>query len=263
MMLMLTLGTSAVFTSCGGSDDDEFVPSGNKEEGKKDDGKKDEGSKDDGLPTDKTPAGVEIVDLGLSVKWASCNLGATAPEDYGDLIAWGETEGNNAGKKTFTWATYKLTSNGKSTGLTKYTYSDGQPGALYGEGDKKYVLDNTGSQIDDAARAQWGGKWRMPTQQEWDELIQNCKWTWDKIGKNTGYTVTSNKNGKSIFLPAAGWWDNINFHDGNIVGNYWASTLNFFDDAGCAFILHIDATQKTCSTSRERYLGYSIRAVCE
>ena len=111
------------------------------------------------------------VDLGLSVKWATCNVGANSPEDYGDYFAWGE----------ITPKTIYTTSN--------YSYSD-NPTIL--------PLSN------DAAHANWGGSWRMPTDAEMTELRSNCTWTWTSQNGVNGRKITSKSNGNSIFLPAAG-----------------------------------------------------------
>jgi hypothetical protein len=124
----------------------------------------------------------EYVDLGLSVKWATFNVGASKPEDYGDYFAWGETEP----KEEYTWATYKWGTSGK---LTKYNTTDG-----------KTILDPE----DDAAYVNWGDKWRMPTDAERDELVENCTWTWTTQNSINGYKVTG-PNGNSIFLPAGGY----------------------------------------------------------
>ena len=102
----------------------------------------------------------EYVDLGLSVKWATCNMGASSPEEYGDHYAWGETETES----TYDWNTYKWCKGSKNT-LTKYcTDSD------YGTVDNKTVLDPE----DDVAQVKWGGNWRMPTDAEIEELRENC-----------------------------------------------------------------------------------------
>ena len=149
------------------------------------------------------------VDLGLSVKWATCNVGATSPEEYGNYYAWGET----TTKATYSWDTYTLTTDGGST-FTKYNTTDG-----------KTVLELA----DDAARANWGGAWRMPTDAEWTELRDNCTWTWtdDYNGKGVkGEIVTSNNNGNSIFLPAAGYRSNDDLNRAGSNGYYWSSSLN-------------------------------------
>ncbi len=136
-------------------------------------------------------SGHEYVDLGLpsGLKWATCNVGATAPEAYGDYYAWGET----APKTIYNWSTYKWC-NGSYDTQTKYCTS-----SSYGTVDNKTVLDLA----DDAARANWGGAWRMPTDEEWTELRENCTWTWTNLNGKNGYEVKG-ANGNSIFLPAAG-----------------------------------------------------------
>ncbi len=133
----------------------------------------------------------EYVDLGLSVKWATFNVGANKPEDYGDYFAWGETEP----KSTYSWSNYKWC-RGSETTLTKYCNHSG-----YGTVDNKTTLELS----DDVAAVNWGGKWRMPTDAEMAELRDQCTWTWTIQNGVNGYEVTSNSNGNSIFLPAAGW----------------------------------------------------------
>ena len=167
--------------------------------------------------------GYEWVDLGLpsGTKWAACNVGATSPEEYGNYYAWGETEP----KTIYDWSTYKWC-NGSNTTLTKYnTDSD------YGTVDDKTVLDPE----DDAAAVNWGGAWRMPTDEEWTELRENCEWTWTDDYNGTGVKgriVTSNINGNSIFLPAAGCrdYDDLNFAGDS--GDYWSSSLCTGDPSG-------------------------------
>ena len=159
----------------------------------------------------------EYVDLGLSVKWATCNVGATKPEDYGDYFAWGETEP----KSTYDWSTYKWCLGTDNT-LTKYCKS-----SAYGTIDNKTILDLS----DDAARVNWGGSWRMPTYAELKELRENCLWTWVCQNGVYGYRVTSKKPGytnKSIFLPAASFrgYDSWKYHVGSY-GSYWSSSLHF------------------------------------
>ena len=159
-----------------------------------------------------THAGHEYVDLGLSVKWATCNVGATKPEAYGNYYAWGET----ISKSTYNWSTYKWCNGSKST-LTKYnTDSD------YGTVDNKTVLELA----DDAARANWGGQWRMPTDAEWTELRRKCTWTWTTRNGVKGYTVKSRINGNSIFLPAAGCRSVADLYYVGSNGGYWSSSLN-------------------------------------
>ena len=153
----------------------------------------------------------EYVDLGLSVKWATCNVGATKPEEYGDYFAWGETEP----KSTYNWSTYKYC-NGSSSTLTKYNTVSSR-----GTVDNKTTLDLS----DDAARANWGGSWRMPTDAELTELRENCTWTWTTQNGVYGYKVTSKKNGESIFLPAAGYRYDSSLSYAGSYGYYWSSSL--------------------------------------
>ena len=158
-----------------------------------------------------TANGHEWVDLGLSVKWATCNVGATAPEEYGNYYAWGETEP----KTTYDWSTYKWC-NGSYDNQTKYNTS-----SIYGTVDNKTVLELA----DDAAHANWGGAWRMPTDAEWTELRENCTWTWTIKNGVNGYEVKSEANGNSIFLPAAGSRNDESLGDAGYYGRYWSSSL--------------------------------------
>lgn len=157
----------------------------------------------DGLP-------YEAVDLGLSVKWASCNVGAEFPEEYGDYFAWGETEE----KDCYGWSTYKWC-NGSSDTQTKYCTN-----SSYGTVDGKNTLDPE----DDAATANWGSPWRMPTRSEIEELIDNCTWSWTIQNGVNGYKVTGS-NGNSIFLPAAGNRDGMEVYACGSFGCYWSGML--------------------------------------
>ena len=185
----------------------------------------------------------EAVDLGLSVMWASCNVGASSPEEYGDYFAWGETEP----KSDYSWDTYKWC-NGSETNLTRYnTQSE------YGAVDYNTQLKLS----DDAARANWGGKWRMPTMAEQDELCKNCTWTWTTQNGVNGYRVSSKKNGNSIFLPAAGYRYGTTLKVAGSEGYCWSSTLcscylgydlDFFPDNVIGYII-------------ARFFGLSVRPV--
>ncbi len=188
--------------------------------------------------------GHEYVDLGLSVKWATCNVGATSPEEYGDYFAWGET----TTKRTYNWSTYKWC-NGTEDTLTKYcTYND------FGTVDNKTVLDPE----DDVARANWGGQWRMPTNAEWQELIDNCTWTWTTRNGVKGCTVKSNINGNSIFLPAAGFRLNGNLGDVGLNGNFWSSSLNAINSPDAWVVYYYSGVSRTAGT---RACGRSVRPV--
>ena len=192
----------------------------------------------------------EYVDLGLSVKWATCNVGATKPEDYGDYFAWGETQP----KSTYNWSTYKYC-NGSSSTLTKYNTN-----SSYGTVDNKTTLDLG----DDAARANWGGSWRMPTDAELTELREQCTWTWTTQNGVYGYKVTSKKSGytnNSIFLPAAGYRNDSSLRYAGSYGNYWSSSLNADspDDAWDVYF----SSDYVYRINDYRYYGQSVRPVCQ
>lgn len=137
--------------------------------------------------------GHDYVDLGLSVKWATCNVGANSPSDYGSYYAWGETS-------------------------TKSTYTE-KNSKTYG---KKKMVDIKGDSRHDAARANWGGSWRLPTREEMQELVDKCTWTWTTQGGHSGYKVTG-PNGNSIFFPTAGFRSDERLFHANLVGDYWSS----------------------------------------
>lgn len=202
------------------------------------------------VPSQDTPSGGgntnghEYVDLGLSVKWATCNVGANSPTDYGDYYAWGETET----KSDYSRATYFDFVNG----ITKYAL------------DKKTQLDPE----DDAAHVKWGGNWRMPTDVELAELrnTSNCSWTWKSNYNGSGingYEVRSKKSGytdKCIFLPAAGYRGGSSFSDAGSYGDYWSSSLNedYSDFARDVFF----NSSNVYRGYDGRYYGLSVRPVC-
>ena len=163
------------------------------------------------------PADVQAVDLGLKsgLKWASCNVGATTAEDYGGYYAWGEV----LPKDNYSWTTYTY-ANGASDKQTKYCNNK-----EYGDNgftDNKTTLESE----DDAATANWGKGWRMPTSSEWAELRENCTWTWTTQNDVKGYLVASKTNDNSIFLPAAGYRYETDLSDAGSNGGYWSSSLN-------------------------------------
>ena len=176
--------------------------------------------------------GHEWVDLGLpsGTLWATCNIGANSPEEYGDYFAWGET----APKEKYDGDTYKWINEGQwsSWQINKYTYADGEKklGCWYNGdtfiGDGKLALDTE----DDAATANWGSDWCMPTYDQLDELCNpeyiTSEWTTTRNGIN-GRLITSLKNGNTIFLPAGGYRD-FNTVPIAIAGRgcYWSSSLS-------------------------------------
>ena len=166
----------------------------------------------------------EAVDLGLpsGTKWASFNLGATAPEEAGCYFAWGETEP----KAEYRWSTYKWC-NGSETSLTKYN-SDSSLGAV----DHKTILDLE----DDAAHVKLGDNWRMPTSAELAELAYSadwnlCTWTWEERNGIYGYTITSKSNGNSIFLPAAGYIYGTTLSQQSNYGQFLSSNLSVYAES--------------------------------
>lgn len=137
--------------------------------------------------------GYEYVDLGLSVKWATCNVGAFFPSDYGDYYAWGEI----STKKEY-------------IGNNSVTYN-------------KAFGDIGGVPQYDVARADWGGSWRLPTESEFRELVEVCRWTWTIIDGVKGYHVVG-PNGNAIFLPVAGYRYGASLGSAGAGGYYWSST---------------------------------------
>ena len=217
----------------------------------------------DVVPTG-TINGYEYVDLGLSVRWATCNVGADSPEEYGDYYAWGETE-------------------------TKHLYLESNRRKL-----PMNIKDISGTYCD-VAHVKWGGKWRMPTSEEFQELVDGCEWrrvtmNGKKIlgitfGGVAGLMATSKKNGNSIFFPSAGCrrkWQRCLVGD---VCNYWSSTLDtinyenayylYFDDMDVSEfydLFGIDVTESTLKdknlffldiSSYDRWYGMPVRPVLE
>ena len=195
---------------------------------------------------DATENGHAYVDLGLSVKWATCNVGASSPEEYGDYYAWGETET----KDTYAWSTYKWWKGSFDT-QTKYCTD-----SSYGTVDNKKVLESS----DDVAQVKWGGSWRMPTDTEITELRENCTWTWTTQGGMNGYKVTSNKNGNSIFLPAAGYRSYSSLCYAGSDGGYWSSSLDTSYPSN-AWYVYFDSSY-VFRNFFLRYYGLSVRPVC-
>lgn len=191
------------------------------------------------------------VDLGLSVKWASCNVGASAPEQYGNYYAWAET----ATKDVYHWITYKWWDQNMETRshylLTKYCRLD-----QYGRVDKKKIIDPE----DDVAHLKLGSKWRIPTPEEWTELRKKCNWTWTKKNGVYGYQVKSIKNGNSIFLPAAGRHILDELSGKGALGYYWSSSLGF--SYGSTAVSTVFGSTQVFERVVERSLGQSVRAVC-
>ena len=184
------------------------------------------------------------VDLGLSVKWASCNVGATQPWEYGGYYAWGETEEKNS----YSSSNYKHTKYMGPTNIIPIKY--------YSTVDNKTTLDPE----DDVAHVKWGGYWRMPTRAEQDELRNKCTWTWTTLNGVNGFRVTG-PNGNSIFLPAAGSRrSNGTYYTGSN-GVYQSSSL-YGNGSYCYVLAIADIYRKAWCDSHYRHEGLSVRPVC-
>src|SRR5574344_779010 len=192
-------------------------------------------SKDD----DTTLGGVSkitAVDLGLSVKWASCNVGASSPEEYGGYYAWGEIEE----KSDYSWSTYKYCNGTYSTCMN-------------------IGSDISGTQYD-VAHVKWGGSWRMPTHTEFYELYNKCTSTWTTYNGVYGRKFVG-PNGNSIFLPAAGYRWNTGVDSQGDDGGYWSGTI-FSDYSSYAGSLYFDISHVVPGYN-SRDDGFSVRPVSE
>ena len=188
----------------------------------------------------------EWVDLGLpsGTLWATCNVGASTPEEYGDYFAWGET----VPKKVYNWETYKWCKGSEST-LTKYCYATD-----FGVVDKRDEL----LPEDDAAYVNWGHLWRMPTDEQQLELIEKCSWTWTTRNSVNGRLATG-PNGNSIFFPAAGdCWRELLFYDGSF-GCYWSRTLVPYNSNDAFYLLFNSVRMERSNLLL--YGGLPVRAV--
>ena len=184
----------------------------------------------------------EFVDLGLSVKWATCNVWADKPEDVGGLFAWGET----ITKTEYSYSTYKYSVDGVRGNYTKYCNED-----------NKTVLDLE----DDVAHVKWGGSWRMPTASEFRELMDNCKWTWKSVNGINGYVVKSRIKGyrdRFIFLPVAGYCYDKELSCAGEVAYYWSNSLFDFPSSAISLLLSSD---DFCRHYCSRFVGNPVRPV--
>ena len=188
----------------------------------------------------------EWVDLGLpsGTLWATMNVGASSPEDYGDYFAWGET----SPKSVYNWSTYKWC-NGSETTLTKYCTS-----SSLGTVDNLTELQPE----DDAASVNWGSSWRMPTLAQLEELISECTWTWTTRNGVNGMLVTG-PNGNSIFLPGAGAFADNEFGGDGLVGYYWSRTI-FTSTPSHSYIMGVASERMLCGDAA-RWYGIVVRAV--
>ena len=192
----------------------------------------------------------EWVDLGLpsGTLWATCNVGANAPEEYGDYFAWGET----APKDYYYSNTYKWC-NGTENTMTKYC-TDSSYG-YNGFTDGKTELDPE----DDAARVNWGSSWRMPSVDHIQELCDNCTWTWTQRNGVNGQLFTG-PNGNTMFLPAAGFRLGESLYSAGSGGYYWSRTL-LSDYPSGAYHLYFNSGDWGYGNGRSRVYGHPVRAV--
>lgn len=201
---------------------------------------------------------VDAVDLGLSVKWATCNLGASKPEDYGGYYQWAGTE-DVSDKSIWLYWDYCPYHTGyyEYSGWSKYNTI-----SSYGTVDYNITL----AASDDVATVKLGGKWRMPTDTEWTELRTDCTWTWITLNGVEGYKVQSNKEGYTdnwIFLPAGGERNYRDRIDVGALGYYWSSSLDR-DNPSYAYNVYFNFNLDEVSRLRYyRYYGLSVRPVSE
>ena len=198
-------------------------------------------SKDNEVQSEKVIYGHKAVDLGLSVYWAECNIDASSIEDYGDYYSWGETYS----KSTYSTNNYLYYENGSfeniGTDISKTSY--------------------------DAAHVRWGSPWRMPTKEEFEELIRKCQWSWTTHNGVKGYKVQGT-NGNSIFLPSAGQTRNSSRHWTGERGYYWTSTVGKTSRYAYYLVFAPFVGNGVLGTETDngydfRYWGYVIRPVLD
>ena len=188
-----------------------------------------------------------VIDLGLpsGTLWSCCNVGASKPEDYGGYYAWGET----STKDYYAWSTYKWGS--AYNQLTKYNTKSSYGSVV----DNKTTLDSA----DDAATANWGASWCMPSEEQMKELVNNCSYQWAQQNGVKGGLFTGS-NGNSVFLPAAGYRWNSSLDDRGGCGYYWSGTLNPRDSYN-AYGLGFDSGYSGWNNWYTRHPGRSVRPV--
>ena len=206
---------------------------------------------------------LEAIDLGLSVKWANMNIGAASPEDFGDYYAWGELEPYYYSLEPLIWKEDKPDGyiwasnkwfNGNAWEILKYC-TNNNSWAGTGAPDNKTVLDAE----DDVASVISGGKWRLPTLQEQDELRSKCTWAWTTKKGILGYEVTSKRNGNSIFIPASGGIAIKYYGETGLHGCYWSSTIEeTLPRQACVLVIKADVVGWGPG---DRCNGYTVRPV--
>ena len=242
--------------------------------------------------TTNGPGGAVAVDMGHpdGVKWANMNVGARTETDYGDYFAWGATKpfyvthdayGNEItghwidGKTGYDWANYTFMRSGQSVWqyITKYTFADGQTEGIWYDGSTFKGDNDDGVEhkdfasydyVDDAARQNWGGNWRTPTDAEWKWLLDNCTWTLTTQSGVYGVLVRSKIDGytdNTIFLPASGDWFYNSLQDEGVYGRYWSSSVSESSSRLARSVYFYSSG--VFRAHHNRFIGQSVRPVTE
>lgn len=198
----------------------------------------------------------DYVDLGLpsGTLWATCNVGAAKPWEYGEYFAWGETRPNT----DYSWTTYKY-ANGAEERLTKYCHKSSRGNYFFS--DDIMQLESS----DDAATARMGSKWRIPTSSDWEELFENCSIIISSIYCGSGVTgrifISNKYPNREIFLPAAGYKEGCQLYNDGDMGSYWSSSLFEPNPSSACTIYFYGSWKKPFDYSKRRAHGLTIRAV--
>lgn len=182
-----------------------------------------------GSKESNTYMGHEYVDMGLSVKWATCNIGAQNPEEAGNYYAWGDLKT----KDTYSWKNSRFYQNGNSPSDIVFK--------KYNERGDSFRFKQTLELADDVANVEWGGDWRMPTMDEIDELYRKCDWKWTTQNGVAGVIITSKVEGytdRSIFMPASGEYDKHELRWEGVCGETWSGSYSTDRDRGYAYTLY-------------------------
>ena len=230
LIVVVSMFTTISFTSCGGDDDNDNTPS------------------DGGSDMTEVGRAAVAVDLGLpsGTKWADRNVGATTKSDAGDYFAWGET----STKSDYDWSTYKY--GNAYNKLTKYCTNSSYGKDGFTDNKTELVLD------DDVAHKEWGGSWRMPSKEQFEELEANTTSEFTTVNNVKGYLFTAS-NGNSIFLPAAGGRYGTSLYLAGSNAEFWSRTLNA-DGPGDAYGLDFYSSDPGVDYGG-RWCGHTVRPV--
>ena len=202
--------------------------------------------------------GVVDLGLGVSVLWATCNIGATSPEQYGDYFAWGETQPKEDSKE-YTWKDYIFCNNGDYSAINKYILDTDK--SHNGQKDNKKILEA----IDDAATQLMGSKWSIPSYDNYVELISRCNYKCCKLNGTWGYLFTSKDNGNSVFFPLSGMRDPKEIMYSGSRGYYWSKELIGDEENDIktlnAYTLDLFEETNPVNSYQSREIGLPIRPV--